>query len=95
MVLLLEVDCLDINFGLGGITDILIFLLDNCCHGFSSQHCFHFPGSANLGLSLQNIQTSKSNCVHLQDPHHFLFTPGTTMLLFYVIISGVYILKSY
>ena len=52
MVLLLEVDCLDINLGLGGITDILISLL-----GFSSQHCFRFPEPANLGLSLQNTQT--------------------------------------
>ena len=96
MVLLLEVDGLDINFGLGGITDILISSLDNCCHGFSSQHSFRFPWPANLGLSLQNTQTPQSNCVHLsQDPHRFLFTPGTTMLLFYVIISGVYKLKSY
>ena len=91
MVLLLKVDCLDINFGLGGITDILISSL-----GFSSQHCFRFPGPANFSLSLQNTQTPQSNCVHLsQDPHRLLFTPGTTMLLFYVIISGVYILKSY
>ena len=60
MVLLLKVDCLDINFGLGGITDILISSL-----GFSSQHCFRFPGPANLSLSLQNTQTPQSNYVHL------------------------------
>ena len=60
MVLLLKVDCLNINFGLGGITDILISSL-----GFSSQHCFRFPGPANLSLSLQNTQTPQSNCVHL------------------------------
>ena len=41
MVLLLEVDCLDINFGLGEITDSLVSLLVNRqCHVFSSQHCF-------------------------------------------------------
>ena len=70
MVLLLEVDCLDINFGLVGIIDILVSLLVNSrWHVFSSQHCFWFPGPPNLALSLHNMQTPQSNRVELYKIH--------------------------